>query len=218
MSAKQHAAPKRQSGRRPSQSDPGVQAVRARIIAAARHHFLSHGFRGVTMDDLARELGMSKKTFYAHFSSKRSLVEAVIRDKADRVEADLGRIAAGKSQDFMKTLHDLLACMQGHTGEVQPPFVRDLRREAPELFRIIEERRRQVIQRHFGSLFARGRKLGKVRKDVSSELIVAVLLAATEAIMNPPKMEELGLSPKEGYSTIISIVLEGVLTTRRKLS
>lgn len=218
MPAKQHSQPKRQPRRRSPQDDPGGAAVRARIVAAARHHFLSHGFRGVTMDDLARELGMSKKTFYAHFASKLSLVEAVIRDKAGRVEADLGRIAARTSQDFMRTLHDLLACMQGHTGEVQPPFVRDLRREAPELFKIIEQRRRQVIQRHFGSLFARGRKLGKVRKDVPSDLIVAVLLAATEAIMNPPQMEELGLSPKAGYSAIISIVLEGVLTTRRKLA
>jgi AcrR family transcriptional regulator len=218
MPAKQHPQPKRQSRRRLSQDDAGVDAVRARIVAAARHHFLSHGFRGVTMDDLARELGMSKKTFYAHFTSKLALVEAVIRDKADRVEADLGRIAASTSQDFLRTLHDLLACMQGHTGEVQPPFVRDLRREAPALFKIIEERRRKLIQRHFGSLFERGRQLGKVRKDVPADLIVAVLLASTEAIMNPPKMEELSLSPKEGYSAIISIVLEGVLTARRKLS
>ena len=42
----------------------------ARIVAAARRYFLAHGFRGVTMDDLAAELGMSKKTLYAHFSSK----------------------------------------------------------------------------------------------------------------------------------------------------
>ena len=54
-------------------------------------------------------------------------------------------------------------------------------------------------------------------KDIPTDLIIAVLLAATQAIMNPPRMAELGLSPKEGYTAIISIVLEGVLTptTRR---
>jgi hypothetical protein len=73
-----------------------------------------------------------------------------------------------------------------------------------------------MIQRHFGSFFARGRRLGTIRKDVPTELIIAVLLAATQAIMNPSKLEELRLSPKAGYTAIISIVLEGVLTTGRR--
>lgn len=217
MPSKKQSQPTRRASQKPAVED-GAEQVRARIVAAARQHFLSHGFRGVTMDDLARELGMSKKTFYAHFSSKLALVEAVIRDKADRVEADLARITARPSPDFMKTLHELLACMQGHTGEILPPFIRDLRREAPDLFKIIEDRRRKLIQLHFASLFARGRELGKVRKDVPTELIVGVLLAATQAIMNPAKMEELGLSPKQGYLGIIRIVLEGALTTRRRVS
>jgi AcrR family transcriptional regulator len=189
---------------------------RTRIVLGARKHFLSHGFRGVTMDDLAEELGMSKKTLYAHFDSKLALVQAVLRDKADRVEADLVRITSDTSADFLKTLHALLACMQRHTGEILPPFVRDLRREAPELFKIVEDRRRVIIQRHFGSLFEQGRKHGMIRKDVRTDLIVAVLLAATEAIMNPTKIEEMGLTPGDGYSTIVSIVLEGVLTTGRR--
>jgi AcrR family transcriptional regulator len=189
----------------------GTLTARARIVQGAHKHFLSHGFRGVTMDDLAEELGMSKKTLYAHFRSKLELVAAVLRDKADRVDADLGRITSDRSADFLRTLHDLLACLQAHTSEILPPFVRDLRREAPELFKIVEQRRKVVIQKHFGSLFERGRKLGKVRKDVPTRLIIEVLLAATQSIMNPPRMEELGLSPKTGYAAIISIVLEGVL-------
>src|SRR3954471_23781581 len=144
-------------------SDATAASARGRIILGAHKHFLSHGFRGVTMDDLAGELGMSKKTLYAHFPSKLALVEAVLRDKADRVEADLARITSDTSGDFLKTLHDLLACLQKHTAEILPPFVRDLRREAPELFKIIEDRRRRMIQRHFGSFFTRGRKLGRVR-------------------------------------------------------
>lgn len=201
--------------RREAPPDPGTSA-RERIVLGAHKHFLSHGFRGVTMDDLAAELGMSKKTLYAHFRSKLELVEAVLRNKADQVDADLARITSDSTGDFLKTLHDLLTCMQRHTGEILPPFVRDLRRETPELFKIVEDRRRIIIQRHFGSFFARGRRLGQIRKDIPVELIIEVLLAATQAIMNPPKIEELRLTPKTGYTAIISIVLEGVLTTRRR--
>jgi len=53
-------------------------ANRQRIVDAARGHFFSHGFRSVTMDDLALELGVSKKTLYAHFPGKFDLLEAVL--------------------------------------------------------------------------------------------------------------------------------------------
>ena len=39
-----------------------------------------------------------------------------------------------------------------------------------------------------------------VRKDVPAKLIIEILLAMVQAIMNPPKMEELGMMPKEGFS------------------
>jgi len=53
---------------------PAAAAARRRILAGARRHFFANGFRRVTMDDLAAELGMSKKTLYAHFPSKQHLL------------------------------------------------------------------------------------------------------------------------------------------------
>jgi AcrR family transcriptional regulator len=186
----------------------------ARIIAVARQHFFAHGFRGVTMDDLAGELGMSKKTLYASFPTKTDLLRAVLLDKFRRVEVDLQRIAAGFANDMLDSLRQLLACLQRHTEEIQPPFVRDIRREAPQMFELVQTRRRQVIQTYFGSLLDECRKAGIVRKDVSTRLIIEILLGATEAIMNPARMAELGLTPRTGYSTIIHVVFEGVLTEK----
>ncbi len=186
----------------------------ARIIAVARQHFFAHGFRGVTMDDLAGELGMSKKTLYASFPTKTDLLRAVLLDKFRRVEVDLQRIAAGFPNEMLGSLRQLLACLQRHTEEIKPPFVRDIRREAPQMFELVQTRRRQVIQTYFGSLLDECRKAGVVRKDVSSRLIIEILLGATEAIMNPARMAQLGLTPRTGYSTIINVVFEGVLTEK----
>jgi hypothetical protein len=71
-----------------------------------------------------------------------------------------------------------------------------------------------VIQRYFGRLFDDGRKAGIIRKDIPTPLITEILLGATEAIMNPPKMAELGLTPKAGFMAIITVVLEGVITDK----
>ena len=163
------------------------------------------------MDDLAEELGMSKKTIYAGFPSKIALLKAVLLNKFDEIEEDLRRIASDSS-DVQVSLLRLLACVQRHTEEIQPPFVRDIQREAPEMFQLVERRRRDVIQRHFGKLFEQGRRAGIIRKDIPTRLIIEILLGATQAMLNPPKMVELKLTPKTGFSAIIAVILHGALT------
>jgi AcrR family transcriptional regulator len=187
---------------------------RQRIVDAARAHFFSHGFRSVTMDDLAEELGISKKTLYAHFPGKIELLEAVLADKFAGVEAKLKEVARAHPQDFPATLHALLANTQRELDEIKPPFVRDMRQKAPHVFKVVERRRAALIERSFGRLFIEGQRAGMVRKDVPARLIIEILLAMVQAIMNPPKMEELGMMPKEGFSGILKIVLEGALTTK----
>jgi AcrR family transcriptional regulator len=191
---------------------PPDRTTRQRIIRAAREQFLAHGFHGVTMDELAQALGMSKKTIYAHFPSKTALLEAMLLDKFRSVEDDLDAIVSECSADFSAGLHRLLACVQRHTEEIRPPFVRDIRREAPDLFKLVQARRREVIERPFRKLLMEGRREGLIRKDVPVHLIIEILLGAVEAVLNPTRLAELELSVKGGITAILSVILEGVLT------
>jgi AcrR family transcriptional regulator len=193
---------------------PAELPVKQRIVARARRHFLVHGFRGVTMDDLAEELGMSKKTLYAHFPSKTALLEAVIADKFHEVEAGLNEISSAKSINFTTKLQLLLECVERQLEEIQPAFVRDMRREAPEVFRRIEDLRREKFQLHFGKLFNEGRKSGLIRKDIPANLIIEILLAAVHGVLNPHKIEELKLTPKGAFTAILRVVLEGAAIGR----
>jgi len=189
-------------------------SVRQRIVGAARAHFFSHGFRSVTMDDLAEELGISKKTLYAHFPGKFDLLEAVLADKLKGVEATLKQVTHAHPDDFPATLRELLTGTQRELDEIKPPFVRDMRQKAPQVFQVIERRRASLFERYFGKLLVDGQRTGMVRKDVPAKLIIEILLAMVQSIMNPPKMEELGMMPKEGFAGILKIILEGALTTK----
>src|SRR6202035_5860383 len=164
---------------------------RQRIVEAARAHFFSHGFRSVTMDDLAEELGVSKKTLYAHFPGKIQLLEAVLADKFASVEAKLNEITRAHPHDFATALHELLTNTQRELGEIKPPFVRDMRQKAPHVFKIIERRRAALIERYFGKLFIEGQRAGMVRRDVPVKLIIEILLAIVQSILTLAKMEEL---------------------------
>ena len=166
------------------------------------------------MDDLAEELGISKKTLYAHFPGKFDLLEAVLADKFAGVEATLKEVSQAHPHDFPATLRDLLAGTQRELDEIKPPFVRDMRQKAPDVFKLVERRRGALIQRYFGEFFVEGQRGGMVRKDVPAKLMIEILLAIIQSIMNPPKMEELGMMPKQGFTGILKIVLEGALTSK----
>ena len=189
-------------------------ANRQRIVYAARGHFFSHGFRSVTMDDLALELGVSKKTLYAYFPGKFDLLEAVLADKFQGVETMLKQVTRARPHNFPATLRELLAGTQRELDEIKPPFVRDMRQKAPQVFQVIERRRAALFQRYFGNLLLAGQRAGMVRKDVPANLIIEILLAIVQAIMNPAKMEKLGMMPKEGFAGILKIVLHGALTPK----
>jgi AcrR family transcriptional regulator len=199
---------------KPSKKTLPADADSQRIVEAARAHFFSHGFRSVTMDDLAEDLAISKKTLYAHFPSKIALLEAVLADKFASVEAKLEEITRAYPHDFSAALHELLAHTQRELDEIKPPFVRDMRQKAPQVFKIVERRRAELIQRFFGKLFVEGQRAGMVRKDLPAKLMIEILLASVQAIVNPAKVEELGLTPKTGFASVVKIVLEGVITRK----
>ncbi|MEY2493008.1 MAG: hypothetical protein QOH31_6459 [Verrucomicrobiota bacterium] len=166
------------------------------------------------MDDLARELGISKKTLYAHFSSKIALLEAVLADKFAGVEAKLKEIARAHPHDFSAALHELLTTTQSELDEIRPPFVRDMRQKAPQVFKIVERWRADLIERFFGKLFVKGQRSGTVRADLPAKVIIEILLAAVQAIVNPARVEELGLTPRTAFASVLKVVLEGVITRK----
>jgi AcrR family transcriptional regulator len=189
-----------------------------RVVQIARKQFFAHGFRTVSMDDLAAELGMSKKTLYAHFPSKEELVKTVLLDKVQEVETDLSQLSRADAPTVESALRNLLDCLQRHTSEIQPAFVRDIGRETPELFQFVEQRRRELISRHFGALFEKGQKAGMIRTDIPTHLIIEILLGAVQSIVNPSKLTALGLTVETGYSSIIRVILEGALDSKPRSS
>ncbi|RIK74888.1 MAG: hypothetical protein DCC67_15985 [Planctomycetota bacterium] len=185
-----------------------------RIVAEGRRLFFAHGFRAVTMDDVAAHLGMSKKTLYASFPSKLALVEAVILRKFADVEAELRRVADESIDDVPAGLRQTLAALQRHVSELQPPFLRDVGKPGSELFRLMNARRSEVIQRHFSTMLERGRRAGVIRRDVPAQFVLQVLLAAVQGVLTPQNLAEMGLTPTEGVAAIVSLFLEGVLTEK----
>jgi AcrR family transcriptional regulator len=199
-----------------TRSIPDQADARELILAGARRHFFANGFRRGTMDELAQQLGMSKKTLYACFKSKHELLRAIILKKLGEADADFSSITNGAGGDFAEDLRRFLDVIHRNAQEITPQFVRDMHREPPEFFELIQTRRHDMICRYFQQLLERGRKQGIVRDDIPLALVIEIVLAAVGAILVPAKMMELNLTPRAGFAGIIEVVMQGVLVSKTK--
>ena len=88
---------------------PDEDPVARRILQAAHQHLFQYGYQALTMDDLAHELGLSKKTLYVHFAGKDAIIEKIIaaigrslRARMDAVLADPQLSFTGKLACFVE--------------------------------------------------------------------------------------------------------------------
>ena len=79
-----------------------TERKRASILAAGLRVFLRHGYRAASMDGIARDARVSKRTLYAHFDSKRTLFVAIVHDACRRIAEPIARARSG--QDVEQTL------------------------------------------------------------------------------------------------------------------
>jgi AcrR family transcriptional regulator len=188
--------------------DPAV----ARILRQARAHFFAHGYCAGTMDDLAAELGMSKKTLYVHFPGKEALMRAVIEQLGREVRADADALLANRQLGFSEKLRGFAEGMVQRLALLNPRTLRDLQRFAPELYELTVEMRQRNIPYIFGRFIEEGQLAGKVRTDVSPVFASEFFLQAMQGLIQPATLDRLNLAPRDLLPRAIDLFFGGLLT------
>lgn len=193
----------------PPAADPTPMA---RILGQAREHFFVHGYCACTMDDLAAELGMSKKTLYQHFSSKEELMAAVIDDLSREIRASADALFANRQLNFAEKLRGFAEGMVERLTKTNPRLLRDLQRFAPHLYQRIAEMREKNIPYVFGRFIEEGQLAGMVRPDVDTAFAVQFFLQAMHGLVQPATLERLDLTPRDIAPRAIKLLFGGLLT------
>ena len=80
---------------------------RDQVIEAARKLFHQFGFKKVSMDEIAKEAGVTKKTIYMYFESKEELLKYFIQEEISNMEKIVEKVEA-KPQDFFETVNEAI--------------------------------------------------------------------------------------------------------------
>lgn len=189
-----------------------ASSLRAQIIAEARRQFLAKGYSVFTMDDLARSLGMSKKTLYVLFRSKETIVRAVLDDFALEIRSDADRLLAHPSLSFAEKLRGFALGLMERLAQATPEVLGDLEQSAPMLHRHVEQLRGKNIPYIFGRLIEEGQVAGMVRNDVSPPFAGEFLLHAMQGLMQPASLQRNRLRPDLVVDRALQIFFCGLLT------
>ncbi|MBS0663857.1 MAG: TetR/AcrR family transcriptional regulator [Verrucomicrobia bacterium] len=195
----------------PNRSLPPAAGIRDRILQAARAQLFAYGYTALTMDELAAELGMSKKTLYVHFPSKDDLVGEILQGFVTEIRASAEALFGDTSLSFPVKLHRFSEAMAKRL-RVNPHIFRDLQRSAPHMYRQIEELRHRNIPLIFGRMIRQGQAARMVRADIDPDFAIEFWRPAIQALMHPDTLERLKLSPDEMFSRSINLFFGGLLT------
>jgi len=187
-----------------------VDAARRRILETADALFRRHGFSGVRMDEIASELGMSKKTLYQHFPGKEELLAEVLEGAFQKVRAELDALLDAPGVPFEERLRRYVTFVAGQYAALPGPVLRDLQRNAPTAWARFSTLQREAIETRFSRLIAAGIAAGELRADLDPRLMVRVVLTLAQQLLQEDTLRELELAPVDAIRAIFSVALDGL--------
>jgi AcrR family transcriptional regulator len=185
--------------------------IRERIISFAREHFMHEGFSKVTLDEIAAELGMSKKTLYKYFEDKEDLLRAGIEENLRKVSREIDAITAS-GDSFAEKLARVMMLIGKQMSRLSRGAMLDMQKFTPELWKQIETFRREQIFVKIGGMIAQAREENIFRTHVNEQMLTLMIITCIQGILNPEVLTQNSFSAEEAFQFIFRTIFEGALT------
>jgi len=176
------------------------------ILDRVRELFFKYGVRSVSMDDICRDIGISKKKLYQHFKSKNELVEKLLELERENFEI----IFTKNNFDGVNAI-DVLLKVSTDVGErfrdVTPSLTFDLKKYYPEIYHKHIENRIEFIYEQIQLNIKKGIKNGMYRDDLSIELLARLYIRRLIDLHNP----EIFPADKFSFQTLFDVMFDNFI-------
>jgi AcrR family transcriptional regulator len=141
-----------------------------RILLKARDLMLQSGLRQVTMDDLAQELGISKKTIYQYYKDKDDLVKAVVNLELKNHQTSC--IACeSKAENAIHEMFLVMENMKAMTQTMNPNSMMELEKHFPTAFDMIKNHKDEFLFSLIKENLSKGMEEGCYRADLDIDIV-----------------------------------------------
>jgi AcrR family transcriptional regulator len=183
----------------------GIKDILERILSL----FTRYGIRSITMDDIARELGISKKTLYQDFEDKNDLINRVIEFDMIQSRKFLEEVHRA-DLDAIGELYFVNERIHQDRSSYSPTFYYDLKRYYPKTYKKwLDEKRKNMFGLIVGNL-QKGKGEGIYRKDIHEHTIGKLYMARMEMLKNHEILDGLLTLSSEFMQEIFAYHLHGI--------
>src|ERR1700760_946239 len=154
-----------------------------RIILGGEELFLKAGIKSVTMDDIAKHLGMSKKTIYQFFKDKNELVVALVKKKLQDDEDQMCDIIK-QSGNVIEKMINMMKCSEEIFSRINPIVIHDLQKYHSDAWKQFQDFKSGVLMRTLEDLLTEGIKQGYIRPDIDVKIIARMRVTQVELGFN----------------------------------
>lgn len=187
--------------------------TRDKIIETAKEQFMRFGVRSVTMDDIARLAGISKKTIYQEFSDKNQLVfdtfSNALQDDIIRLE-HLPKIKDG----VIEHLVGLTNFIRQRFRDMNPMIMNEIQRYFPQCWQLFEDFKKDYVLKEIIELLEKGKEEGYFRMEINTEIIALIRMEQMMFIFDPIKFPPSKFNAVDLQLELFEHFLHGIFTEK----
>jgi AcrR family transcriptional regulator len=188
--------------------------MKEKIIGIGTEKFFKEGFHKTTMDEIAADLRMSKKTIYKHFPTKEDLVQAVAKNFMQIIKGTIIPILSS-DKNAIEKLEGLMNVLATTFQKISSKMMDDLRRHYPSRWDEIDKFRTEMMFGNLTKVIEQGKKEG-LFLDYPTEIVITIFVSAMRSVVNPDFILNNNFSLKEAAITSLKIMISGIVTEKGK--
>lgn len=196
--------------------------MRQRIVAVAQTLFLRYGYSRVVVDDIVRELAISKKTIYNHFAGKKDILLACIEQFALDYQAGAKAILTNTDLPLRQKVMAYLRLVGESFSNINQEFWTDLKHSEPDAWAKVNAFKREIMLQNLSVLMDEGVRAGYLRNDSSRYIAMLIYIATMPQLDDLDYLNQfpaeirnaLPHDPIERTDQVANVLLQGLLTPK----
>lgn len=176
---------------------------------------MQQGVRATTMDQIAEQLGISKKTLYEYFTSKDALIETCVDAFLQNMEDKLNEIRRTHTENALLPMIATANYVYGLLTSLNPILYTELRRVVPHARAQVLPRIQAIVQRQLTASVAQAMQEGIFRSDLPMDMLpLWMSYVIVQVVLNPAFAEQAQKSIAEIYAETILLMLYSFTTEK----
>jgi AcrR family transcriptional regulator len=187
--------------------------VKERILQKANELYMRYGIRSVTMDEIALQGGISKKTIYQFYADKDELVEAVLQEKIKHTEQDCN-LGSETSANAVEEMFKVIEMVEEMFKSMNPSVIFDLQKYHANAFATFEKHKNEYIYNMVRDNLVRGIEEELYRADINLDLISRYRVEVMQLLFSPQFYAKGKFTMAEAQTEILLHYLYGIASPK----